>query len=213
MSLPTKTASSQKKAMFFGAAVILILGVAFVIMWAMHEIEVDNVLSSRTVDVEINEVYDDLEVDPGQEVTKKVSFENTGTDAVFLRFTYAQYWETDDELLIGYTDGVALNWVDESFWDDWYVCEDGWYYYEYVLDAEESVNILSSVTFPGNIPSDAYYNLIFQVETIQVSDEDGVNTAATQELFGLTGILGDDVVISNGAVTSASVGWSVISNG
>lgn len=181
------------KKLILASCLFVIILVAGTLMWDMHQIDVENILQSRTVEVEINEVYDSLSIEAGEEVKKEVSFDNTGTASVFLRFTYAEYWESDSELLEGYADSTTLNWTTNEdgtvFFnseDWWYDAEDGWYYYGYVVTAGSSIDILDSVTFNQNIPSDAEYNLFFQVETVQVSDEDSVNLDATKELFGVT---------------------------
>lgn len=196
-----------KKLIILFSVLLLLVGITGTYMWDTHEIKVENILQSRTVEVEINEDYDSLTIEENSEVQKEVEFENTGTASVFLRFTYAQYWESDDELLEGYSDCTELNWATGYASADWFYA-DGWYYYEYVVPAGESVDILASVTFADDLP-EANYNLFFQVETVQVSDEDSVNTSATKQAFGVVATVTDET-IQDGAVISGTVDWSVV---
>lgn len=182
--------------------------------WTLHNVDVENILTSRTVDVVIEEAFPSNEILVG-DVTKEVSFTNTGSAAVFVRFTYAEYWETEIELLEGETeeDYVTLNWStdqeNESNLMSWYAGDDGWYYYLFILGAGETISILDSVTFSDRIPEGADYSLIFQVETVQVSDEEDVNVAATEALFGITGTT-DSVILEYGAVLEGTVTWTPI---
>lgn len=197
-----------RTAVLLSAYLILLAGIIGVYTWGMHRLEIENILQSRTVDVVINEEFDDLIVEADATVTKQVSFENTGSDAVLLRFTYADYWQTDTELLEGYSDSVTKNWTVDL--DDWYY-EDGWYYYRAVLAAGESVDILDSVTFGDDLPDDATYNLFFQVETVQVSDEASINTAVSEELFGVTATVEVTKTV-DGAVTAGNVTWGEVTD-
>lgn len=205
----------------FILVVLLVSLVGGVYAWTWHNVDIENTLTSRTVEVSIDENFPSGVIDTANAVTKEVAFENTGTAAVFLRFTYGEYWETGIELLEGYTSSeyVTKNWIDDYSEDAsdtsstlWYDGGDGWYYYKLVLSAGESVDILESVAFTESIPDDADYSLIFQVETVQVSDEASVNTAATELLFGVIGTV-TDATIKNGAVISGGVTWTAIESG
>lgn len=202
---------TKLKAILSSALVLVIVcGIGAAWAWDVHRVSVDNVLNSHTVDVSIVEEFDSPTVISGT-VTKEVDFVNGGSDAVFVRFTYAEYWETATELLDGYTDGdsVVKNWSN-TFETDWTDGGDGWYYYNQVLPAWATLkNVLNSVTFGSNIPEDATYTLLFQVETLQVSDEASVNSDATETAFGIEGTVGSDATITNGAITSGSVSWDV----
>lgn len=188
---------------------MVVLTIGGAVMWSMHQLELENILQSRTVEVEIQEYFPEDDIETSSAMTKEVSFINTGTASVFLRFSYAEYWETESELLEGYSDSVTKNWSSDV-WTDWYDDGDGWYYYTKVLPAGESVDILESVKFADDstIPEDANYNLFFQVETVQVSDEESLNTEAIQLLFNKSVALRNTTIVE-GAVTSGIVDWSV----
>lgn len=199
---------SKLKAILSCALLVLVVcSIGAVWAWGVHRVSVENVLNSRTVDTSIKEEFPSGDIVKNQAMTKEVSFTNGGTDAVFVRFTYAGYWETDTELLDG-DYGVKLNWTTD-FVDLWAPDDDGWYYYKQVLpEYYTTAPVLSSVSFGADTPDNATYTLLFQVETLQVSDEDAVNSDATKKVFGVEGTL-TNATIKNGAVTSGSVTWDV----
>lgn len=186
-------------------ALILIGAASFGAVWAWnaHTTRQDNQLESRTVSATIQEDFPDKTVTAGDTKTKSVTVKNTGTAAAFVRVCVAEYWTTDKEQLIGET-GVTKNWA--SAWSD-FEPHGGWYYYKKVLPAGESVQVLESVKFPASVPNDASYHLDFQVETVQVSSDDAVNTNATKTLFGRTGTVGGMTTL-HGAVTGGNVTWT-----
>lgn len=186
-------------------ALILIGAASFGAVWAWntHTARQDNQLESRTVSATIQENFPDEKVTAGDTKTKAVTVKNTGTAAAFVRVCVAEYWTTDTEQLIGET-GVTKNWA--SAWSD-FEPHGGWYYYKKVLPAGESVQVLDSVTFPASVPDDASYHLDFQVETVQVSSDSGVNKDATKTLFGRTGTVGGMTAL-HGAVTGGDVTWT-----
>jgi hypothetical protein len=186
-------------------AVMGTVGFGAVWSWNSHQTSQENNFQSRTVSVKVNEDFPDPTVTSGSTQIKVVSIENTGTDAAFVRVGYSEGWTTETAQLEG-TGGVQKNWT-SSWLNDWTDGGDGWYYYKKILPAGESVQILSSVTFPAVIPGNADYNLNFMVETAQVSDQAEVNTAATQKLFGKAGTI-SGATIADGAVIAGAVSWS-----
>lgn len=186
-------------------ALILIGAASFgaVQAWNTHTATQVNQLESRTVSATIQENFPDETVKAGATKTKAVTVKNTGTAAAFVRVCVAEYWTTDTEQLIGET-GVTKNWA--SAWSD-FEPHGGWYYYKKVLPAGEYVQVLESVKFPASVPNDASYHLDFQVETVQVSSDDAVNTNATKTLFGRTGTVGSMTTL-HGAVTGGTVTWT-----
>lgn len=186
-------------------ALILIGAASFgaVQAWNTHTATQVNQLESRTVSATIEESFPDKTVKAGATKTKSVTVENTGTAAAFVRVCVAEYWTTETEQLIGKT-GVTKNWA--SAWSD-FEPHGGWYYYKKVLPAGKSVQVLESVTFPASVPNGASYHLDFQVETVQVSSDNAVNTNATKTLFGRTGTVGGMTTL-HGAVTGGNVTWT-----
>lgn len=210
--------TGNKKTKRFGRFVLGILALALIwsvgyvgtLAWNKHRVEQKNHIQSREVEVEIQEEVPDKTVTAGAEKTKEVWFENTGSAAVFLRAAYVENWtvakEDGRKTLLSGEQGVEKQWT-QSWSEDWVDGGDGWYYYRYVLaSGGRTEPILTSITFPASVPEAGTYTLSFQVEAVQVSDEDAVNADATQKAFGKTGTLTNKTV-SQGAVTSATVIW------
>lgn len=174
--------------------------------WNAHRAEQENNLQSRSHGANIEEVFPNDQVTAGGTQTKTVSFKNTGSGAALVRAALSERWVSGSAQLEGPT-GVTLNWAPQ-WGSDWELKSDGWYYYKRVLAAGGDTGpVLQSVTFPSQVPSGAEYRLSFAVETLQVSDEDAVNTAAATSVFG-RGVQVTGKTISNGAVTGGTVTWN-----
>lgn len=186
-------------------ALILIGAASFgaVQAWNTHTATQVNQLESHTVSATIEESFPDKTVTAGATKAKAVMVKNTGTAAAFVRVCVAEYWTTDTEHLLG-VDEVTKKW--STAWSD-FEPHDGWYYYKKVLPAGKSVQVLEGVTFPTSVPNGASYHLDFQVETVQVSSDNAVNTNATKTLFGRTGTVGGMTTL-HGAVTGGNVTWT-----
>lgn len=200
----------RKKGLGIAAALLTLLVLPVVIQvttaWNAHHAEQENNLQSRSQGVTIEEVFPNHQVTAGVTQTKTVSFKNRGRGSALVRAAYTERWESGVSHLEGPT-GVTLNWAPQ-WGTDWELKSDGWYYYKRVLPAGGDTGaVLESVTFPAQPPSGAEYRLAFAVETLQVSDEDAVNTAASQAVFG-RGVQVTGKTISNGAVTGGTVTWS-----
>ena len=138
--------------------------------------------------------------------TKEVSFvnqEETNTPVV-LRINYNELWRKEvngvnlslDNNVNG-TNVVTKSWT-SAFTTDFIDGGDGWYYYKKVLDAQQSVQVLNSITLnEALISTSPYYNdyksytyeLDFNFEAIQ-ADADAVS-----DIWGKT------ATISSGNVT------------
>lgn len=186
-------------------AVVAAIGFVGTYAWTLHQTQLQNNLQSRTVEMSINEFFPVTTVQEDAVRAKMVRIRNDGTDAAFLRVAYADYWETSTQLLTGDT-GVIM--VVEDNWETlWLDGGDGWYYYTKVLPAGSTAYFMSGVKFPQKVPAGADYKFNILAETVQVSDEADVNTAATKLLFGKTGTVKNST-IEFGAVTAGDVTWS-----
>jgi hypothetical protein len=169
-----------------------------------HKLAVKNTLKTPTVEVSIDDIVGETE---GSKKQKVVSFENQGTADVFIRVAYAEQWEKENELLSSQnSDGhdVAKKFKDtqlensmENMFpeDEWMLGNDGWYYYRYVLEAandsdtDQTKPLLTAVDF-SNVSSQeseysgAEYELHFQVEAVQASDDYNLNIKAVDTVFG-----------------------------
>lgn len=164
-----------------------------------HQINLKNEISTDTVIVEVEE---DLKDDDPSDWTKpkKVSFKNPGSADVFLRVAYSESWSTSGEadgerelLSNKMPDGksdVASKVISNVNWE---LGEDGWYYYKKVLPAGSTTeNFMESVDFSkintleealNSTYTNAEYEIHFQAEVVQASDQWKVSEDAVAKLF------------------------------
>lgn len=164
-----------------------------------HQIDLKNEISADTVVIEVEE---DLADDNQSDWTKpkKVSFKNSGSADVFLRVAYSESWST-----AGGADGekeLLSNKMPDSDSDvaskvvsgeNWELREDGWYYYKKVLPAGSTTeNFMEKVDFSNiesleeslkNTYKEAEYEIHFQAEAVQASDQWKVSEDAAAALF------------------------------
>lgn len=160
-----------------------------------HQINLKNEISTDTVIVEVEE---DLKDDDPSDWTKpkKVSFKNPGSADVFLRVTYSETWTAGDGTLLSNkmpdeSKDVASKIVSSQNWE--YNEADGWYYYKKVLPAGSTTeSFMKQVDFSNidsleeslkNTYKDAEYEIHFQAEAVQASDEWKVSEDAAAALF------------------------------
>lgn len=184
-----------------GIALLAVLALGIGTTWATirHEMSLTNNVKTPTVEVAIQE---ELGKTPQDGVKKKeVSFVNNGTADVFLRIAYAEQWtytdSTTGETIIlpnKTAEGNPIATINWSGWknSDWSDEQDGWYYYKKVVPAAGSIEkVVTNVTFPTSAYPDARYEdadyqLHFQIEAVQASDEWAVSQAAVKEVFEKT---------------------------
>ncbi|MCI9104559.1 MAG: hypothetical protein HFG56_00740 [Lachnospiraceae bacterium] len=206
----------KMKAILPAAAFLAAAAIGTTFAWQTWDLSVTNELKSHTTEVEVEEP----EFDPSTG-TKQVQFTNTGNSSVFLRVSYTEYWEKEENntsYLISNTaaDGTEMatkHWTDD--WaSEWTNGNDGWYYYNKVLEPGTSTNlILEEVTFE-NVTTEEYlnahYRLYFKAEVVQCSDgsntlnSEEVNKDATNSLFGK---IAQVVEISDGDKIVKTVVW------
>lgn len=182
---------------------VLALGIGGTGAAVRHRMALKNEVRTPTVEVTTNETIGNVDHNSGKK-QKEVMFKNTGSADVFLRIAYAEAWIYTEPLSGGKKEQIILpnrsetgnddsivskDW-DNDWNDNWYDGGDGWYYYKKVLKADESTEkVLRSVTFndTDNYPDsryvDAEYQLHFQVEAVQASDELQVSKDAVKKLF------------------------------
>lgn len=171
-----------------------------------HRLAVKNTLKTPTVEVGIIDTVGG----EGHKKQKEVSFKNEGTADAFIRVAYAEQWEQGKELLSSqdadgkdlvdkFNDNKFKDSMAEMFSEDlWTLGSDGWYYYNHVLEAGTSTDtLLTAVDFSdfagenGVITDEllqkyqnADYELHFQVEAVQASDNYELNVEAVDTVFG-----------------------------
>ena len=193
----------KKKPLIFLLALIAIGVVGTTFAYYYTEIAIPNQFRTMTYNVTIEEEFNDTWG------TKKVSFvnkEETNTPVV-LRINYNELWRKEvngvklslDNNVNG-ENVVTKNWT-STFTSDFIAGGDGWYYYKKTLNAEESVQVLNSISLKEDLISTSpYYNdyksytyeLDFNFEAIQAS------SSAISEIWGKT------ATISGSNVTWAS---------
>ena len=183
-----KLNSIRNRILLLVITLLSITAVSTTFAWNTWNLSVVNQLQAHSMDVQIVE---DFAPATGKKI---VSFVNNGSASVFLRISYAEYWEskngTDKQILSNtIQDGSEIaikQWTD--YWVNGSLSEwdggDGWYYYTKILKSgKETEDILTSVSFLNPLPKGykrEYYNLFFKVEAVQCSD--GSSTLNSDEV-------------------------------
>ena len=170
----------KKKPLIFLLALIIVGVVGTTFAYYYTEVSFPNQFRTMTYNVTIEEEFNNTWG------TKKVSFvnnEETNTPVV-LRINYNELWRKEvngvklslDNNVNG-ENVVTKNWT-STFTSDFIDGGDGWYYYKKTLNAEESVQVLNSISLKEDlIRTSPYYNdyksytyeLDFNFEAIQAS--------------------------------------------
>lgn len=190
----------NKKLCITLASLILVgaIGVTAAVVYFNTQFENKFNTSAYNVSIE-EEFYDDWG-------TKKVSIVNNDTTPIVIRVTYIETWskadDNNDVLLqlsnkINGVDTVTKEWT-ESWNNDFILGNDGWYYYKYVLNDSDAVQILNSIELNKEVTDtskDNYnfydYKLNFSYEAIQATE------TAVKELWG-----------HNVSINSSNVNWN-----
>ncbi len=138
---------------------------------------------------------------------KKVSFKNNDTMPVVIRFTYNELWSKEDSEYgmftlsntVGTESVVTKTWT-TPLETNFTLGSDGWYYYNKVLDANSSVEVLNSIAFNDTLAqtSSDYedyrtydYDLSFNFEAVQA------DTKAIQKVWN-----------KSATITSGDITWT-----
>lgn len=126
-----------------------------------------------------------------------ITFRNEGASSskVLLRIAYSETWSKADGTIISNNgaagNAVTKNWTTD-FGRDFVDGNDGWYYYEFVLNPESEVRVLDSIELVDNSYSIYNYDLSFRFESVQA------DAAAANALWNKNVTIDD-----NGAATWA----------
>ena len=178
--MKSKLKKINKKPLIFILIVLVLTIVGGTYAYYYSEVILPNEFKTMTYNVTIEEEFNNTWG------TKKVRFvnnEETNTPVV-LRINYNEKWrkEVDGVLLsldnnVNGENVVQKTWT-SAFTNDFIDGGDGWYYYKKVLNAEESVQVLESISLKESLISTSpYYNdyknytyeLDFNFEAIQAS--------------------------------------------
>lgn len=189
----------KKKRNIFFIVLLLLCGV-MVGTYAYYSISMsfDNNFSISNFNVVIEENYDVNSsfggVDNISNVSKEVFVVNKEDVPAIVRISYNEQIDNADlpeavyknvqNNLSSNSDIVVKNWT-ETFVNDW-VLVSGWYYYTKILPAGESIQILESISYDGNVFDYGTYNLDFNIEAVQATED------AVEELWDRQIIVNDD---------------------
>ncbi|MDO5038529.1 hypothetical protein [Clostridium sp.] len=176
--------------------VLLILGVFLVFITTTMSLAYftskeknENKFSFGSIQTKINEDFDknsdQVKNLSTTAVKKKVCIENTGKNPVLVRVIITPQWQEKDENgntignIVSASNQVNLN-FDKNLGENWIKEDDGYYYYNKILESGGTTNsLLESVQLKNNIPNDEkdkYKNreLIINVssEAIQVNEKE-----------------------------------------
>lgn len=174
----------NKKTIFFALLLLVLVGVGGTFAYYYSEATIANKFKSMTYDVVLREEFNNTWG------TKKVyiSNEEETSTPVVLRVSYNEVWKVETEDGISFlpnsngTDDFATKAWTTTFTNDFIEGPDGWYYYTKVLNGQEEIQLLDSVTKNTTLISsspdyDIYndydYELTFNYEAIQ-ADVDAV---------------------------------------
>lgn len=184
-SIRGDTMNQNKQMILLVVAITFFMGIMAVSAVFYSNAVVKNRFKTMTYHVDVEEeFYDDWG-------TKKITVKNqekTNTP-VALRVSFHESFTKDDFTLSNTINGEEV--VDKEFTSEFVShfrkASDGWYYYDQVLDPEESVQILNSIQLKEDLiqTSEDYelyktyhYELGFQYEAIQATE------GAIKEIWG-----------------------------
>ncbi|MEG1887215.1 MAG: hypothetical protein RR177_03730 [Oscillospiraceae bacterium] len=147
----------------------------------------DNKLTVGKIASVISEEFSPPATWNGNQISKKVSFKNTGDVDLVLRFQYAESWISSTGVLmpnaVDNIDVCTKNWTNpdgtlanpnQLAGTDWYKGDDGWNYYKAVMPPAKVVAIMDSIKTSTKYTNDyhgAKYKLSFVYETVLMDTE------------------------------------------
>lgn len=204
---------NRKKKLFMLGCLSLLLISTIYAVWT-GKLEHTNELKADKTSARIEEVFEKGS-QPSGTVKKEVSFENSSSNAVFLRVSYAETWQKEENgnkiLLNNQVDkkDVATKHWQTGFGETselWTDGGDGWFYYNKILKpGTQTEAILKDVSFPDYSGTykdyeNADYQLYFRMELLQASDsqstlnQDEVNKKASKTVFGKEAVVSGETV-------------------
>ena len=158
--------------------IFLLMGIVGVSAIYISNVSLVNSFKTLTYKVDVlEEFYNDW----GTKKIKVVNSEETNADVV-LRVTFNESFTKDNDILSNEINGEEV--VEKEYANDFLTHfskdQDGWYYYDKVLKAKDSVEIINSINLKEDLirTSEDYekyktyhYELGFQYETIQATEK------------------------------------------
>lgn len=165
--------------------IFLIMGIVGVSAIYLSNVSLINSFKTLTYKVDVEEEFYN---DWGTKKIKVINSEETNADVV-LRVGFNESFSKDNDILSNEINGQEV--VEKDFSNDFLTHfskdQDGWYYYDKVLKAKDSVEILNAISLKEDLISTSedyekyktyHYELGFQYETIQATEK------AIKEIWG-----------------------------
>lgn len=201
----------NKKPIIFLVLLLLIGIVGGTYAYYSYSKSFDNKFEVGNFNVVIEEEYTETTITDNSNISKIVSISNKeNTDAV-IRISFNEYLEEPLSADVGgdanetnyaiannlYCNDIAENFISTKTWteefENNFTYKDGWYYYNKLLPANESITIMESITINQNcIGLYTKYNLDFNLEAVQATED------AVKEIWG------EEITISE----SSDVNWN-----
>lgn len=170
----------KKRTTIVGSILVLVvlLIVGGTMAWFTHNEEATNVFAAGTVEIQVNETYNQpIDWKPGAKTQKEVSIESLGSKQSYVRVALIPKWD-DSSLPIN---NVELIFADD-YADNW-IYKDGWHYYKHILDGDKETSLLLKKVELKDETDDDYQGKTLEIkvkaEAVQASHE------AYKEVWGI----------------------------
>ncbi|NMD43670.1 MAG: hypothetical protein GYA86_10260 [Firmicutes bacterium] len=184
----------MKKKLLIGLSVVALVALLAVGTWAWFTATaepVTNTFKAGTVEIVLHDEFAEGGItnwNPGDCTDKVVYVENTGSKKAYVRVKLTAGWydEVGEELL-----NLSTNNVTYDIGEDWWLGEDGWYYYKGVLEAENTTSkLIETVCLGGAVTGNEYQGKTFKLEVkaeaVQASND------AYKDVWSLTKLPWDE---------------------
>ena len=178
--------------------IFLIMGIVGVSAIYLSNVSLINSFKTLTYKVDVEEEFYN---DWGTKKIKVINSEETNADVV-LRVSFNESFSKDNDILSNEINGQEV--VEKDFSNDFLTHfskdQDGWYYYDKVLKAKDSVEILNAISLKEDLISTSedyekyktyHYELGFQYETIQATEK------AIKEIWGKNATISEGEIAFN----------------
>ena len=184
----------KKRSLIFILLLLLVVGVGTTYAVYFNAVSIPNQFDVMTYNVKLE---DDFSNKWGERNVKITNVDESNTP-VILRISFNEMWSKNvgksKSIISNVVNGVNVvdkNWTDD-FLNNFYLADDGWYYYSRVLNPNESVQILKSVKLNEELIKDSNiyskyknydYDLSFNYEALSAdSDESLIRSAWDRSL-------------------------------
>lgn len=188
----------KKRSLIFILLLLLVVCVGTTYAVFYNAISIPNQFDVMTYNIKLE---DDFNNQWGERNVKITNVDESNTP-VILRISFNEMWSKNvgksKSIISNVVDGknvVDKNWTDE-FLNNFYLADDGWYYYSRVLNSKESVQILKSVNLNEDLIKDldiyskykTYdYDLSFNYEALSADSDESLIRSAWDKSIKIEG--------------------------